>query len=182
MNTFKICAVISAIIITVSCSPSRNDYSGTWRRNISDSDLGITGSELLILSSDSSLEIHNRLNMAYNDSNFSYKTTFTTTISGFWAIEDNKIVAYLDSSSYIFDTIPGMTVLCPIRNKIVTASESTLNMMSNEILANLKSLYQGTYIANNILLIEQPVVISDTILSGVCGKSPISWTKLSSAL
>lgn len=182
MNTFKIWPVISAIIMTVSCSSSRNDYSGTWQRNISDPDLGIIGSEILILSPDSSLEIHNRLKMTYNDSNFSYKTTFTTTISGSWTIEDNKIVAYLDSSSYIFDTIPGMTVLCPIRNKTINASENALNIMSDEIIANLKDLYQDTYITNSVLTIVQPVVISDTILSGICGKTPISWTKLLSVL
>lgn len=179
MGILKMCAVIVIIALTVSCSFSRNDYSGAWERDISDPDLKIKGNEVLVLAPDSSLEITNRLKMTYSDSNFNCRTEFMTIIKGKWSLVNNDIVIHLDTSSYIFDTIPGNTTLELIRNVETIHSEEARNLMKNDIISNLNELYHDSYTIGNVLYITHPCVSNDSILSGTCGEMPVMWYRKS---
>lgn len=175
MNILKVSAVLVLLAAVVSCNKTHADYSGSWQRDISDTILCIHGFERLSLRPDSALKITNRLNMAYNDSNLNFNTEFITTIKGRWNIENNSIVAYLDTLTYTFDTIPGSTSLNPVRNDITVDYGNSLIKMRDEILGNLNELYRDAYTVNNVLQIYRPIVMNDTILSGICGESTIIW-------
>lgn len=176
MNILKISVILSWVWL-VACNESRADYSGAWQRAIADNELGIEGVESLILTPDSMLEIVNHLSMVYADSDFNYRTEFVTVIKGQWSVESNRIVATLDTSTYTFDTIVGKTLLLPIKANVVADSKNILSMMGDELLDNLKGFYYSAYANSDQLVVNSPMVINDSILTGVCGQSQISWLR-----
>lgn len=177
MRLHKLYLILAAIVLNVSCSDTHTIYLGSWQRIISDLDLGIDGSEILTFSSDSILEITNNMTMSYCDSNFNYTTKFVTVIIGKWSVDDNKITAHLDTSSYTFDTIPGKTLLIPAKANMAREAINALSRMNRDILSNLKAFYRETYADGKVLNIDKAIVINDTILSGFCNESQIIWYK-----
>lgn len=177
MNTTKFGFVFAILTAITSCGMSKTDYSGSWERQILDEELGVGGTEKFSLAPDSSFVLANNLGMTYNDSNFSYKTRFVTSVKGRWSIVDNKIIAKIDTSTYSFDTLPGETSLIPVKNNLTFNYGNTLSLMSDRIIDNLDDYYRTVFTEGSVLYINQPVVISDTVLIGECGGSQIIWNK-----
>ena len=178
MAKTKIILIILMLVSMAACARPENEHIGQWQRMISDDELGICGIERLSISDDSCFEINNNLRMAYTDSNFDYRSEFTTAIKGRWSIAGDQFVMHIDNSSFSFDTIPGKTVLVAVRDISVPGHNEALAAMGNDIINNMRNYYCEAYAEMNQIVISQHQIIGDTTFAGLCNGARVLWHRV----
>lgn len=140
---FYVCLVLFIIFMT-ACVNSQvvNIVGKKWIRNVSDSDLAISGDECLIFNEDSTYSLSNEMMMNYEDSVFLCRFGFLTGINGKWADVDHNLELVFDTSTFTFDTIPGKV---SIEVKTGKCAVDVVPSMRADLAARLEDYYKAVY-------------------------------------
>lgn len=170
------CSGASATPGTNNADSLSHELAGTWQRDISDPELGITGRETLTLFPDSSMLISNSLTMELADSSLRCTMSFTTEIKGRWQEDDRKISLISDPTTYIFNADSTERSATDVRTGNPLPAEAAEKLFG-QLAESLSDLYLTTYSESPEITIEGYSISGDGVLKGYCGSTAITWTR-----
>lgn len=174
---FKVVTTIIICFISfVACNSNKIDILGIWDRPVADNEIGVTGTESLLLTQDSAMIITNNLSLVHKDSVFDCTMRFKTKVAGTWFIKDGSLTLIYDASTFRCDTVAGGVKLYTTNTE---TADSVIRMMKSDLFNRLSDYYKSVYesVEANGPLILNSVVIRNDSLEALYGDSFVTWTR-----
>lgn len=173
---FIVCSLV--ISVAGSCNTQNFRPSGAWKRNIAEQDLGVTGTEYLYFTCDSSFMVTTEMDMAYSDTLFDCKLRFHTRVEGYWHVYGDDLLLYYEPNSYRFDTISGNVKISATDKKL---TDSLSSAMLTDLSKGLADYYYTIYEEHAFpdgLQLKSPAISGEIFGAFLCDTIVVRWHRL----